>query len=295
MVEVSSLGQPRQIRASVTRLNEIRRELPGAHPVAAAVYIGPQSARILKSNGLGFVDLSGNCYLAFENVLIEKEGKRNVRPSTRPLRSLFAPRATRVVRVLLIEPARAWRLEELGKAAGVSPRPLVQRRQAARGARVGGARCGPAHPPVEAGRPARGVVRVVHVPRERDHVVPGAGARDAEVHGGDRPRRVRERGVPTPSRSTRARRSWCRASGCRPSTATSRAIPRRSRRPSACARRRRPDGTLHILEPYDPGVLYGALREKAGSRSCVCPSSTPTSSTTSAADRSRPSMCGAKP
>jgi hypothetical protein len=120
VVEVSALGQPRQIRAAVTRLNEFRREMPTAHPVAAAIYIGPQSARILKGNNLGFVDLSGNCYLAFENVLIEKEGKRNVRPSTRPLRSLFAPRATRVIRVLLIEPARTWRLEELGKAAGVS-------------------------------------------------------------------------------------------------------------------------------------------------------------------------------
>src|SRR6266403_4343280 len=120
VVEVSSLGQPRQIRASVTRLNEIRRELPGAYPVAAAVYIGPQSARILKSHNLGYVDLSGNCSLAFENVLIEKDGKRNVRPSTRPLRSLFAPRATRVVRVLLVEPARAWRLEELARAAQVS-------------------------------------------------------------------------------------------------------------------------------------------------------------------------------
>src|SRR5437899_858503 len=120
VVEVSSLGQPRQIRASVTRLNEIRRELPGAHPLAAAVYIGPQSARILKNNGLGYIDLSGNCSLAFGNVLIEKEGKRNVRPSTRPLRSLFAPRATRVVRVLLTEPGRAWRLEELAKAAAVS-------------------------------------------------------------------------------------------------------------------------------------------------------------------------------
>src|SRR5438874_13267837 len=120
VVEVSSLGQPRQIRASVTRLEEIRRELPGAYPVAAAVYIGPQSARILKGHNLGYVDLSGNCYLAFENVLIEKEGKKNLRPSTRPLRSLFAPRATRVVRVLLVEPARAWRLEELARAAQVS-------------------------------------------------------------------------------------------------------------------------------------------------------------------------------
>src|SRR5438132_7082652 len=120
VVEVTPLGQPRQIRAAVTRLNDIRRELPGAYPVAGAVYIGPQSARILKSNNLGFVDLSGNCYLAFESVLIEKEGKRNVRPSSRPLRSLFAPRATRVVRVLLTEPGRAWRLEELSRAAEAS-------------------------------------------------------------------------------------------------------------------------------------------------------------------------------
>jgi len=120
VVEVSSLGQPRQIRAAVTRLAEIRRELPAAYPVAASVYIGPQSARILKDNSLGYVDLSGNCYLAFDQVLIEKEGKRNSRPSTRPLRSLFAPRATRVVRVLLAEPQRAWRLEELARAAEVS-------------------------------------------------------------------------------------------------------------------------------------------------------------------------------
>jgi len=120
VAELSALGEPRQIRAAVTRLSDIRRELPAAYPIAAAVYIGPQSARILKEHNFGFVDLSGNCYVAFDHVLIEKEGKRNVRPSRRPLRSLFAPRATRVVRVLLTDPARAWRLEELAKAAEVS-------------------------------------------------------------------------------------------------------------------------------------------------------------------------------
>ena len=120
VVDVTPLGQPRQIRAAVTKLTDVRRELPAAYPVAASVYIGPQSARILKDNNLGFVDLSGNSYLAFEHVLIDRAGKRNVRPSTRPLRSLFAPRATRVVRALLAEPGRAWRLEELGRAAGVS-------------------------------------------------------------------------------------------------------------------------------------------------------------------------------
>ena len=59
----------------MTRFEEIKRETSGAYPVATAVYIGPQSARILKNHGFGYVDLSGNCHLAFENVLIEKEGK----------------------------------------------------------------------------------------------------------------------------------------------------------------------------------------------------------------------------
>jgi hypothetical protein len=120
VLEVGSLGQPRQIREAVTRLTDIRRELPGAYPVAAAVYISPQGAAILRKSDFGYIDLSGNCYLAFDNVLIEKEGKRNTRPSTRPLKSLFAPRATRVARALLAEPQRAWRLDELARACSVS-------------------------------------------------------------------------------------------------------------------------------------------------------------------------------
>ncbi len=119
-VEITSLGQPRQIRDAIAKLAEVRRELPDAYPVAVAPYIGPQSATLLRRQGFGYLDLSGNCALAFDNVLIEKDGKPNLRPSTRPLKSLFAPRATRVVRVLLVDPQHAWRLEELAKTADVS-------------------------------------------------------------------------------------------------------------------------------------------------------------------------------
>jgi hypothetical protein len=120
VLEVAPLGQPKQIREAITRLNEIRQELPGAYPVAISGYISPQSGTILRRNGLGYLDLSGNCYLSFETIHIEKEGKPNVHPSTRPLRSLFSPRATRVVRVLLVDPHHPWRLGELAKAAVVS-------------------------------------------------------------------------------------------------------------------------------------------------------------------------------
>ena len=120
IVESSSVGQPRQIRETITRLGEVRRDLPSVYPVVVADYVSPQSAALLKRSGLGYLDLSGNCYLSFDHVLIEKDGNPNLRPSTRPLRSLFAPRATRVTRVLLVDPQHAWRLEELAKGADVS-------------------------------------------------------------------------------------------------------------------------------------------------------------------------------
>jgi hypothetical protein len=119
-IEMTSIGQPRQIREAMTKLAEFRRQVPEAYPVAVAPYIGPQSATLLRREGFGYLDLSGNCSLSFDSVLIEKEGKPNLRPSTRPLKSLFAPRATRVVRVLLVDPEHPWRLEELAKTADVS-------------------------------------------------------------------------------------------------------------------------------------------------------------------------------
>src|SRR5262245_23096993 len=119
-LEITSLGQPREIREAMTKLDRIRREWPDVYPLAVSPYVSPQSAALLRRNGFGYLDLSGNCYLSFGNVLIEKDGKPNLRPSTRPLKSLFAPRATRVVRVLLADPQHVWRLEELAKTAEVS-------------------------------------------------------------------------------------------------------------------------------------------------------------------------------
>jgi len=262
VVEVSSLGQPRQIRGAVTRLAEIRRELPGAYPVAAAVYIGPQSARILKSHNLGYVDLSGNCYLALENVLIEKEGKRNIRPSTRPLRSLFAPRATRVVRVLLVDPARAWRLEELARAASVSlghAHNVVKRleelawveRDADQRIRLG--------KPVDLLESwsdsytyrANEIASYVAPERiTRRYMAELARAAAAE---GRRYAFTLNAGVSLVAPNFRVPVLHCYLEG--DPAPLARALGLRAAAEA--------DGTLHVLSPYDPGVFYGAL-EKGG-------------------------------
>ena len=260
VLEVSSLGQPRQIRAAVTRLQEIRREMSGAYPVAAAVYIGSQSARILKSNNLGYVDLSGNCHLAFDSVLIEKEGKRNIRPSSRPLRSLFAPRATRVVRVLLTDPGRAWRLEELSRAAEVS--------------------LGHSHNVVKR---LEDLAWVERDDRQRIRLAKPADLleswgetyryRDNEIASYFVPERVSRRFMAEVARAVEGRRYaftlnaglslvaphirlpgiHCYVDGEPASVAATLGL-----RPAAEA-----DGVLHLLTPYDSGVFFGTL-EKGG-------------------------------
>jgi Transcriptional regulator, AbiEi antitoxin, Type IV TA system len=262
VVEVSSLGQPRQIRAAVTRLADMRREVPGAYPVAAAVYIGPQSARILRDNNLGYLDLSGNCYLAFDQVLIEKEGKRNLRPSTRPLRSLFAPRATRVVRVLLTEPARAWRLEELAKAAEVS--------------------LGHSHNVVKRLEDLRWVERDdaqrIHLGKPADLLQAWCESytyRTNELTSYFVPERVSRKLMTDIARAAAAegrRYAFTLGAGLslvapQPRLTGLHAYLEGDPAPVAAALGLRPtaesDGSLHLLTPYDSGVFYGAL-EKAG-------------------------------
>src|SRR5438270_7359744 len=262
VVDVTSLGQPRQIRAAVTKLSEMRRALPTAYPVAASVYIGAQSARILKDNSLGYVDLSGNCYLAFDQVLIEKEGKRNSRPSTRPLRSLFAPRATRVVRVLLAEPQRAWRLEELARAAEVS--------------------LGHSHNVISRLEDLRWVERDhaqrLHLGKPADLLEAWRESytyRVNEIASYFVTERVNRRLMADVARAASAdgrRYAFTLGAGLslvapQPRLSGLHCYLEGDPAPVAAALELRPagqsDGALHLLSPYDPGVFYGVL-EKAG-------------------------------
>src|SRR2546422_10790992 len=47
-VKITSLGQPREIREAMTRLGEIRRDLPDVYPLAVSQYISPRTAALPK-------------------------------------------------------------------------------------------------------------------------------------------------------------------------------------------------------------------------------------------------------
>jgi hypothetical protein len=120
IAEVKPIGQPRWAREAVNHILGYKELYPDSYGIFLAPYISPQAGEICKEGGIGYLDFSGNCYLYFDNVFIEQGGKPNIFLEKRDLRSLYSPKAERVLRVLLNNPMKAWKVKELVKAAQVS-------------------------------------------------------------------------------------------------------------------------------------------------------------------------------
>lgn len=119
-IEAKSSGEPRFIREASFFLADRGRAYAGSYGVVIAPYISPESRAILRSQGQGWMDLAGNCFLSFSGIHIEVE-KTDVNPfgARRKQRSVFSPKSSRILKVLLAE-RRPLRGNEVASRAHVS-------------------------------------------------------------------------------------------------------------------------------------------------------------------------------
>ncbi|NOY00868.1 MAG: hypothetical protein GXP30_14225, partial [Verrucomicrobia bacterium] len=121
--EVKSVGHPKQVRESIFWLNRNLNK-PGTaenvYPIFIAPYISSQAAKICVEEEIGYLDLSGNCHLSFGGIYIHVDGQENKFKNKRGLRSLYSPKAERVLRVMLSNPLHRWKVEEIAEEAEVS-------------------------------------------------------------------------------------------------------------------------------------------------------------------------------
>jgi len=118
--EIKSTGQPRFARMAVNQLKEIILKNSNYYGVFAAPFISEESRKIFQENNIGFIDIGGNCFFKFDNVYLSIEGKSNPFPNTRPLKTLFYPKSSRALRVLLCNPRQNWFVKDLSKEADIS-------------------------------------------------------------------------------------------------------------------------------------------------------------------------------
>ncbi len=120
IAEVKCNGQPRMVRTAAYQLQRYLKDNPKSYCMVVAPYISPKAADICAKEGIGYLDLAGNCRITFDQVFIQQEGNRNPFAQKRDLRSLYSPKAARVLRVLLNNPKRPWKVQPLADEASVS-------------------------------------------------------------------------------------------------------------------------------------------------------------------------------
>jgi hypothetical protein len=120
LAEYKSSGQPRLAREAALRIKDWMSKGRGDYGVFTAPYISPEAALICKEAGIGYLDLAGNCLLSFETVYVHREGKPNSSVQRRELRSLYSPKAERILRALISRPQQSWKTDALAEAVQVS-------------------------------------------------------------------------------------------------------------------------------------------------------------------------------
>ena len=119
--EYKSNGQPRYARSALLELrNYVAQRAPQATPIFIAPYISPAVRQLCEEKGVGYLDLEGNARIAFGGVFIERMVTDKPAAEQRELKSLFRPKSAQVLRAMLREPGRAWRVTELSEISGVS-------------------------------------------------------------------------------------------------------------------------------------------------------------------------------
>lgn len=119
--EYRSNGQPRYARSALLELqNYLAHRAPQATPVFIAPYLSAAVRLLCEEKNVGYLDLQGNARIVFAGVFIERVMAHKPVAEQRELKSLFRPKSAQVLRVMLREPGRAWRVVELSELSGVS-------------------------------------------------------------------------------------------------------------------------------------------------------------------------------
>lgn len=121
MIEVKGNGQPRIAHQAAYQLKRYLDQTgQDGVPMFMAPYLSEQAQAACRDEGIAYLDFQGNARLVFDTIYIERKVEGKPDPERRSLRTLFKPKSARILRVLLNEPQRAWRVTKLAEEAKVS-------------------------------------------------------------------------------------------------------------------------------------------------------------------------------
>ena len=102
--------------------DHIRRYVgPNQAPMVASHFLGPNRRALLREMGISYIDMAGNIYLRAPGIFVEREGKPNLLSYQREGLNPYSDKASIILRILMDEPGRSWKIREIAKAGGITP------------------------------------------------------------------------------------------------------------------------------------------------------------------------------
>jgi len=121
-IEYKSAGDAASVGAALRQLRHFPRDKGSRTPhvpIVAVPYMGETGRRLCDEAGVSWIDLSGNAWIETPSRQIRILGNRNRFLARGRPANVFAPKSSRVIRTLLMEPRRAFSQAELVAASGV--------------------------------------------------------------------------------------------------------------------------------------------------------------------------------
>ena len=123
IIKVKPNGAPRFVRSAIYHLRDYVAHVDADQrliPMLVSPYLSPESRAICTEHNVAYLDLFGNAHLAFDSIYIDRAVAGKPKSESRALRSIFNPKAAAILRVMLSNPDRAWRITALAEKANAS-------------------------------------------------------------------------------------------------------------------------------------------------------------------------------
>ncbi|MFC2166947.1 helix-turn-helix domain-containing protein, partial [Acidobacteriota bacterium] len=104
----------------VAQLKLYEKQHPEYVPLMVVRYLSYKKQEYCRENNINYLDFSGNVYLNYQNIYIEKTGFINKYPEKRRGRNPFSDKASLILR-LMLEGNKVWGVRELAEKIDLNP------------------------------------------------------------------------------------------------------------------------------------------------------------------------------
>ena len=119
--EILSQQSASLFKAKMALLKSYAKQDESLIPFVVAKYLSPDRRKRCQDEGVYFLDLSGNVFLEYDGLYIERIGFPNLFPEKRRGRGPFSDKASLILRAAFSDIKRVWGIREIAQSVGLDP------------------------------------------------------------------------------------------------------------------------------------------------------------------------------